>query len=98
LTVVAAILSDSVGFLQLVSGTILVRSVLRINRFFKERGAEGYINTGMLLRHATAFGLYLACTAINYASYTLYLIFPTDRCFNIFMLASMVWMLGGFFS
>jgi len=44
--------------LQVYSGLILVVSVVRIQRFFVRINARNYINTAMLLRHATAFVLY----------------------------------------
>lgn len=44
--------------LQVYSGLILVVSVVRIHRFFVRINARDFINTAMLLRHATAFVLY----------------------------------------
>lgn len=34
-----------------------------IRRYFREQDATDYINTGMLLRHALSFGLYLLGTS-----------------------------------
>jgi hypothetical protein len=53
---------ETVGVLQVYSGVMLVSSVIKIKRFFAERNANNFINTSMLLRHAMAFGLYMATT------------------------------------
>jgi hypothetical protein len=55
-------LLEMVGVLQVYSGIMLVSSVIKIKRFFAERNATNFINTSMLLRHAIAFGLYMATT------------------------------------
>lgn len=52
------------AFCGIVSGVILVRGVIQIRRFFKERDATDFINLPMLTRHAAAFGLYLLSTTL----------------------------------
>ena len=43
----------------LISGVILVVAAYRIRKFFRERDATEFIDTAMLCRHGTAFGLYI---------------------------------------
>lgn len=43
----------------IIAGVILLTGVVRIKKFFEERKAMDFINSGMLLRHAIAFILYL---------------------------------------
>lgn len=47
---------------------ILLKSVLSIRRYFTERNAIDFINTPMLVRHATAFGLYMLTVVLYNAS------------------------------
>jgi hypothetical protein len=61
---------NACGLLMIQSGFILVKGVVDIYLFFKKRNATNYINTGMLLRHAGAFGLYLLADAANFISFT----------------------------
>jgi hypothetical protein len=46
------------------SGVVLIVSVQRIRTYFVEKKAVDYINTGMLVRHAAAYGCFVvACIA-----------------------------------
>lgn len=60
------------GIMMTISGVILIVSVIKIRNYFKSKGCEDYINTGMLLRHALSFGLYLLGTIIFYVVFCLY--------------------------
>lgn len=60
------ILFNIVGVCQIVYGVILIRSVVRIRRFFKQRKDENYIYTAALCRHATCFVVYLVCCVTYY--------------------------------
>lgn len=49
---------------SIISGFILIKSVMNIKKFFKEHNAENFINLPVLMRHAAAFGLYLIGTSV----------------------------------
>jgi hypothetical protein len=87
-----------VGLLQCFSGYIMVKSVFSIRKFFKKRNATNYINIPMLLRHSVAFVLYLLSTVADYGTFALYLAFPNDYTFNLFMTFQDFWVVGGFVS
>jgi hypothetical protein len=52
--------------------------VFKIRQFFKERNAMNYIDTAMLVRHAVAFGFYLATTVIAFLSLSVAIFFPEN--------------------
>lgn len=49
----------------IIAGVILLQCIMRIRNYFRDRNAVDFINTGMLLRHASAFGLYLFGTTAS---------------------------------
>ena len=51
-----------VAFSSIASGLLLISGVVKIRSFFKDRNAIESIETGILLSHAIAFGLYLFVT------------------------------------
>ena len=59
---------DVVAVLQIYTGYILVKSVLDIRKFFLSKDAINYINTKMLIRHASAFGLYMITIIIYFGT------------------------------
>lgn len=64
---------------------MLIIGVLNIRAFFKRKNATDFINTGMLLRHAGAFGLYLVCTTAKNIAYTFVSLSPGNQTiYNIF--------------
>lgn len=86
---------DGCGALQIISGIILVQSVLAVRDFLKKRGAEDFINTAMLMRHAYAFGLYLFTTCLFYMGWTIYAFDPKGAyTFLIFNLAAIINFIG----
>jgi hypothetical protein len=64
------------GISDISSGVILVRSVIRIRRFFVDENAKESINLPEMIRHATAFGLYMISSIIRYGTHTLHTIQP----------------------
>lgn len=77
---------DLTGLSQFISGIILVTGVLRIRNFFSKRNATEFINTGMLLRHAAAFGIYLLCCTIYFGTHTLHSLNATNLfLWNLFL-------------
>jgi hypothetical protein len=67
-----------VGLLQVLSGTILIISVVKIHRFFVKKQAADFINTRMLLRHAASFGIYTLSMALYYAASCIHIWDPHD--------------------
>jgi hypothetical protein len=67
------------GVFQIVSGLILVSTVVSIRRFFHEKNATEFINTSMLLRHALTFGLYLFGVIGFFGSFSFVIFYPTSR-------------------
>jgi hypothetical protein len=49
-----------------------MKSVLNIRNYFRKNDAEDYINTGMLLRHALSFGLYLLAIVVFFVVFCFY--------------------------
>lgn len=85
---------DFTGVSQVISGIMLVYGVLSIRSFFKKRNAEDFINTGMLLRHAGAFGLYMLSAGMYYGTHTIYSFNPNTVTWNIFLLGGVFGFLG----
>jgi hypothetical protein len=84
-----------VGVLQVYSGAILMNSVLGIRRFFVMRNATDSINTGMLIRHILAFGIYMATTIVFYVSYAVYsFTADSDVMFRIISIVGSVFIYG----
>jgi hypothetical protein len=72
LSLVIATSFDLVGLSQLISGVLLVASVLKIRAFFKRQQAEHFINVGMLVRHAACFGLFLITTIGYFGAFAMF--------------------------
>jgi hypothetical protein len=64
------------GVLLIVSGVILVTTVIAIRRFYKKRDAADAVDTGALVRHAIAFGLFLVAAVDFNLAIALNNIFP----------------------
>lgn len=70
---------------SIISGYILVSSVIDVKNFFKERDAEDFINTPMLLRHGIAFSLYLIGTTVTAITLMFVNIYPeSQRAYDVF--------------
>lgn len=89
---------EIVGLLQIWSGFFLVRSVLKIRRFFIEHDAKDFINTSMLLRHATAFGLYITCTAAFFTVLSIYVWTAQSKWYSYTAATGIFFNLGSFIS
>jgi hypothetical protein len=59
LNTINAIVALLMNALLIISGVILVHTVLAIRRFYKQRNAVNALATGALVRHASAFALFL---------------------------------------
>lgn len=55
-----------------ISGVILLRSMLKIRAFYKKNQAQDQVDTGSLLRHGVAFVLYLVASALLLPARLLY--------------------------
>lgn len=86
--------SFGTGSMLITSGVILVLGVWTIRRFFKESGAEDYINTGMLVRHAIAFGLFLVTNSAYFAVFSVHAKDPSDAVRIIFLTTKIFYILG----
>jgi len=58
---------------------MLVHNVLKIRNFFKQRGDEEYIDSGMLLRHGSAFTLYLIAAVFDMLTFLVYSIYSENQ-------------------
>jgi hypothetical protein len=96
--VVIPVSFDLIGLCQVISGVILVQSVIQIRKFFKDRNDESYIDTASLCRHATCFGLYLLFVVIYYTTFTIYTLNPTAANFARFTWVTMFYMTGNLIS
>lgn len=85
---------DLAGLCEVVSGVMLIQTVLKIRRYFKERNAEGFINTAALIRHAICFGLYLLTIVAYFGTYTLFTFKNTAFTYNFFVIAYLFWATG----
>jgi hypothetical protein len=66
-----ALLFDLAGVCEVITGVILITSVLAIHSFFKENDAADRVDTQALLRHASCYVLYLISTIGFFGMYTL---------------------------
>jgi hypothetical protein len=82
------------GTLEIVSGIILVRSILKVRDFFRQVGAENYINTKILLRHASAFGLYLLTSTAYFVTWAYFTISGTWSSFQVFLVCLIFYKIG----
>ena len=89
---------EIVGLLQILSGFYLIRSVLHIRRFFIEKDAKDFINTSMLLRHASSFGLYITCTAVFFTVLSMYVWSPSATYYSYTACAGIFFNTGSFIS
>jgi hypothetical protein len=68
--------------LELISGVMLVSSVINIHRFFVAADARKSINTRMLLRHASAFVLYMLGNFARATALGYWVWIPTDQNYS----------------
>lgn len=78
LELVLSVLVFGVYLLQIISGTILTKSVLSIRNFYRLRDEEELLDTKMVVLHAFAFGTYLLTAFLTAIFATLLYIFPTQ--------------------
>jgi len=76
LTVVGVIVPTFATVLQVISGVVLVHSVVKIRRFYLDKNIEQQLNTQKLLIHGSAFSFYLVAIVFYCVSWDLYMIFP----------------------
>jgi hypothetical protein len=71
--------------LQIISGVVLVRSVLKIKQFYRDKDIEDRLNIPTLLLHSSAFLLYLASIILYVVMWDFFVLFPKDdQIVNIF--------------
>ena len=66
------------------SGLIVLWAIRSIRTFFKEKDAEDVLDTGALLRHGIAFGLYLFGMCTSTVFLVIYNLDPTETSFSLF--------------
>jgi hypothetical protein len=93
-----SIILMGVACLQLISGGILVKNVFAIKKYFTERKAENFINTAMLLRHASCFGVYMLTTFVYFTSFCIYAWFPKPSIYVYVDALGIFYNLGGIVS
>lgn len=62
-----------------VSGVVLIRSILKIRNFYRDSGTESQLNTRALLFHAVAFGLYMIGVVLYAIAWDISTRFPTNE-------------------
>lgn len=83
------------GASQTLSGVMLVSSVYKIKKFFRENNAEDCINTAMLWRHALSFGLFLASSVMFFSMLCLFSWFPANKKIeNAFYISQSLYMIA----
>jgi hypothetical protein len=66
-----AAMFDLIGLCQIVSGVILLKSVVKIRRFFREHNGDDSLDTAAMCRHASCFTLYLLSATAYYLMYSI---------------------------
>jgi hypothetical protein len=89
--------SVGVNLFQIISGIMLVSSVISIRDYLKQNNPDG-IDTKKLVTHSGAFGLFLLCQLIYSASQILYTLNPTETTFTLWTLGSMLYYIGSLIS
>jgi hypothetical protein len=84
--------------MQVLSGVLLVSSVLKIRRFFKKNNQADYINTGMLLKHSICFALFIFTTIFYFGALTLWTLNPTPDSYGIVSAIGIVYVFGSLIS
>ena len=87
LVVLSSVLAPAlVVLLEIITGVYLIRSILKIKRFYKENNIRQKLKTTTLILHSSAFGLYLVSEVLLITSYAVYAIFPTTlEQYSIFL-------------
>jgi len=86
---------EMMAVIQIITGVILVKSVLRIRAFFKSRNDEDCIETRSLMQHAVSFILYLLTIIFYFSAWTLFTIWNQSVQIRNFMVVSiLIWKLG----
>lgn len=69
LTARIAVTSTLAFACSIVSGAFLIKSLVTIRQFFKEKGGLDNLRTSTMVKHAVAFGFYMVClVAFNIAA------------------------------
>ena len=77
----AAVVSDAIGLLQIISGVVAVRAIMKIRTFFKENKSIDSVDANIMVLHMAAFTIYLVATAAGYGTFTYYAISGSKEAF-----------------
>lgn len=69
-----------------------------IRKFFVQKNAVNFINTQMMIRHATAFGLYMVTIVIYFAALCYWGWVQTADAYDWVMITGIVFNIGSLFS
>ena len=69
-TLFSAVVTNTVGILQIISGVYLIRGVYLLRRFLRE-----HINTTTMVLYASAYVIYLFTTILYYVTFNMDLIY-----------------------
>lgn len=89
---------DLIGLCQILSGIVLLKSVISIRNFFKARNDLEYIDIATLVRHAVCFGSYLLFCSLYYLTYTYYILDGSHFSFVVFTWSTNLYLVGNFVS
>ena len=75
------IVSDAIGLVQIASGVVAMRAIMKIRRFFKEKESVESVDSNMMILHLAAFAIYLLATTIGYSTFTYYAFVGSEEAF-----------------
>jgi hypothetical protein len=78
LTIGAIVFPTFSATLQIISGVVLVRSVLKIKQFYRDKDIEDRLNMPTLLLHSSAFLLYLVSIILYVVIWDFFVVYPDD--------------------
>jgi hypothetical protein len=89
---------EAIGIVQVISGVIMFKSVIEIRRFFINKNAANHINTSMLIRHASAFLLYIVTTLGHFTAASLWAYNPVPSQYVWVAVSGIFFNIGSFIS
>jgi hypothetical protein len=98
LDTIASICFLLMNSLLIISGVILVTTVFAIRQFYKQRNAIDVLDTGVLVRHASAFALFLIAVLIYSIAFAIADMMPTKLTIEIYYYSFVFYAITDFIS